>query len=46
VDTGINGGIMKRMAPEQQGITNYIDVKSVDEYSAKVKQLGDYFVRV
>ena len=31
---------MKRHAPEQQGILNYIDVKSVDEYSAKVKQLG------
>ncbi|MPZ08250.1 MAG: hypothetical protein GEU26_17855 [Nitrososphaeraceae archaeon] len=31
---------MKRTVPEQQGILNYIDVKSVDEYSAKVKQLG------
>ena len=26
--------------PEQQGILNYIDVKSIDEYSTKVKQLG------
>ena len=26
--------------PEQQGITNYIDVKSVEEYSSKVEQLG------
>lgn len=36
----INGGLMKRMMPEQQGILNYIDVKSVDQYSTKVKQLG------
>jgi predicted enzyme related to lactoylglutathione lyase len=33
-------GMMKRMMPEQQGITNYIDVKSVDEYSSRVEQLG------
>ena len=39
-NTGVNGGLMKRMAPEQQGITNYVDVKSVDEYSTKVEQLG------
>jgi predicted enzyme related to lactoylglutathione lyase len=38
--TGVNGGMMKRMAPEQEGITNYIDVKSVEEYSAKVEKLG------
>ena len=31
---------MKRMMPEQQEITNYIDVRSVDEYSAKVEQSG------
>jgi uncharacterized protein len=36
----LTGGMMKRQMPEQQGITNYIDVKSVDEYSAKVVQLG------
>ena len=36
----LTGGMMKRMMPEQQGITNYIDVKSVDAYSAKVAQLG------
>lgn len=36
----ISGGLMKRAMPEQQGILNYIDVKSVDEYSHKVKQLG------
>ena len=38
--SGINGGIHKRMSPEQQGITNFVDVKSVDEYSDKVKQFG------
>jgi uncharacterized protein len=36
----VNGGMMKRMMPEQQGITNYIDVKSVEEYSSKVEKLG------
>jgi uncharacterized protein len=39
-NNAVNGGIMKRHTPEQQGILNYIDVKSVDEYAAKVKQLG------
>jgi uncharacterized protein len=34
------GGMMKRKMPEQQGITNYINVKSVQEHSAKVEQLG------
>jgi uncharacterized protein len=36
----LTGGMMKRMMPEQQGITNYINVKSVREYAAKVEQLG------
>ncbi|MDP9288311.1 MAG: VOC family protein [Thermoproteota archaeon] len=36
----LGGGIMKRQSPQQQGITNYFDVKSVQEYSAKVEQLG------
>jgi predicted enzyme related to lactoylglutathione lyase len=36
----VNEGMHKRMAPEQQGIINYIDVKSVEEYSAMVQQLG------
>jgi predicted enzyme related to lactoylglutathione lyase len=36
----LTGGMMKRQMPEQQGITTYFDVKSVQEYSAKVKQLG------
>jgi predicted enzyme related to lactoylglutathione lyase len=35
----LNGGLMKRQSPQQQGITNYFDVKSVQEYSAKVEQL-------
>jgi predicted enzyme related to lactoylglutathione lyase len=35
----LGGGIMKRQMPEQQ-VTNYINVKSVDEYSSKVKKLG------
>jgi uncharacterized protein len=34
------GGMYKRHRPEQQGILNYIHVESVDDYSAKVKQLG------
>ena len=32
------------MFPEQQ-ITNYIDVKSVDEYSSKIEKLGGKVVR-
>lgn len=36
----LTGGMMKRQMPEQQGITNYVGVKSVDEYSARVAQLG------
>jgi predicted enzyme related to lactoylglutathione lyase len=35
----LGGGMMKRQTP-QQGITNYFDVKSVQEYSVKVEQLG------
>ena len=35
----LGGGMMKRQMPEHQ-ITNFIDVKSVDEYSSKVKKLG------
>ena len=33
----LGGGMMKRQMPEQQ-VTNYIDVKSVDEYSSKVEK--------
>ncbi len=36
---GINGGLCKRM-PGQDGITNTIDVSSVDEYSEKIKSNG------
>ncbi len=36
----VGGGMMKRQSPQQQGITNYFDVKSVQEYSAKIEQLG------
>ena len=36
----VAGGMMKRQSPQQQGITNYIDVKSVAEYTAKVEKLG------
>ncbi len=35
----IGGGIMKRQMPDQ-GITNYIGVNSVDEYSKKVERAG------
>jgi hypothetical protein len=38
-DNALGGGIMKRQGP-QQPIINHIDVKSVDEYSSKVQQLG------
>jgi predicted enzyme related to lactoylglutathione lyase len=36
----LGGGMMKRKSPQQQGITNYFDVKSVQESSSKVEQLG------
>jgi uncharacterized protein len=36
----LSGGMMKRQNPQQQGITNYIDVPSVDEYSTKIEKLG------
>jgi predicted enzyme related to lactoylglutathione lyase len=36
----LGGGMMKRQSPQQQEITNYFDVKSVQEYSAKVEKLG------
>jgi predicted enzyme related to lactoylglutathione lyase len=44
VDTGgsddsPDGGMMKRQQP-QQGITSYISVPSVDQFSAKVQKLG------
>jgi hypothetical protein len=38
-EPGPNGGMMKRMAPGQ-GITVYINVESVDDYSKKIQSLG------
>ena len=38
-DKALGGGMMKRMHPQHQ-VTNYIDVKSVDEYSSKVQKIG------
>ena len=35
----LGGGMMKRQMPEHH-ITNYIGVKSVDEYMSRVKNLG------
>jgi predicted enzyme related to lactoylglutathione lyase len=35
----LGGGMMKRVQPGQQ-ITNYINVRSVDEYSEKVEKIG------
>jgi uncharacterized protein len=36
----LTGGMMKRQNPQQQGITNYIDVNSIDEYSSRIEKLG------
>jgi len=36
----LTGGMLKRQMSQHQGITNYIDVKSVQEDSTKVEQLG------
>ena len=38
-EPGPNGGMMKRMAPGQ-GITVYINVESVGDYSKKLQSLG------
>jgi predicted enzyme related to lactoylglutathione lyase len=38
-DNALVGGMSKRQMPQQQ-ITNFIDVKSVDEYSSKAEKLG------
>jgi len=35
----LGGGMMKRQMPAQQ-VTNYINVKSVDEYKSKVEKLA------
>jgi hypothetical protein len=39
-EKSIGGGLLKRQHPQHQGITNYIDVPSVDEYISKVQKLG------
>ena len=39
-DDSLDGGLMKRQSPQQQGITNYVSVPSVDEFVAKVQKLG------
>jgi uncharacterized protein len=36
----LSGGMMKRQNPQQQGMANYIDVGSVEEYSTKIEKLG------
>lgn len=38
-EMAVGGGMMKRQHP-RQSITNYIDVPSVEEYSAKIERLG------
>jgi len=38
-NNALGGGMSKRQMP-QQHMTNFIDVKSVDEYSSKVEELG------
>ncbi len=42
-EAAVCGGMMKRQKPEQ-GITNYIDVPSVDEYAVKIQNLGGKIV--
>lgn len=42
-NNGLSGRIMKRQMPEHR-VTNYIDVKSVEEYSSKVKKHGGKIV--
>jgi predicted enzyme related to lactoylglutathione lyase len=36
---GVNGGLMKRMYPQQQ-VVNYINVEDVEEFAHKAEQLG------
>jgi predicted enzyme related to lactoylglutathione lyase len=36
----IGGGMIKRQNPQHQGITNFIDVKSIEEHSTKIEKLG------
>ncbi len=39
VRPGVNGGLMRRMYPGQ-GLVNYINVESVDEFVRRAEQLG------
>ena len=41
--SGINGGLCKRM-PGQSGMTNTIDVTSIDEYVKKIQDMGGQVV--
>jgi predicted enzyme related to lactoylglutathione lyase len=36
---GVNGGLMRRMAPDQPPV-NYISVSDVDEFTQKAERLG------
>jgi predicted enzyme related to lactoylglutathione lyase len=42
-EKAISGALMSRVNPLQK-VTNYIDVPSVDEYTAKIEQLGGKIV--
>lgn len=42
-EKGVGGGLTKRMHPQHR-ITDYIGVKSVDEHSSKVQELGGKIV--
>ena len=42
-EPGINGGLSKRM-PGQMGMTNTVDVPSVDEYSKKITDKGGQLI--
>jgi uncharacterized protein len=44
-DASPDGGLMPRQDPRQQGITNFISVPSVDDYSTKVEKLGGRIFR-
>ena len=39
-DASPDGGLMKRVSPEHQGITTYVSVDSVEKAAAKVEKLG------
>jgi predicted enzyme related to lactoylglutathione lyase len=39
-DASPDGGLMKRMCPEHQGITSYVSVESVEKFAARVEKLG------